>query len=79
MGGGGGVSASILLRGEGMVIKGGGVAPKKKSPDFRSSEVGISACISFCMNSDLFFLNSFIQQTFNYVTMITVTEKRKGT
>ena len=42
-GGGAGLSASILLRGEGMVIRGGGgVAPKKKSPDFRSSEVGIS-------------------------------------
>ena len=37
----GGVSASILLRGEGRVIRGGGTQ-KKKSPDFRSSEVGIS-------------------------------------
>ena len=42
-GGGGGVSASILLRGEGRVIMGGGGAQTKKSPDFRSSEVGISA------------------------------------
>ena len=42
---GGGVSASILLRGEGRVMRaegGGGGAQKKKSPDFRSSEVGIS-------------------------------------
>ena len=36
------MSASILLRGEGRVIREGG-AQKKKSPDFRSSEVGISA------------------------------------
>ena len=39
-GGGGGVSASILFMGEGRVIRGG--AQKKKSPDFGSSEVGIS-------------------------------------
>ena len=42
--GGGGVSASILLSGEGRVIRGGS-AQKKKSPDFRSSEVGISESI----------------------------------
>ena len=46
-GGGGGVSASILLRGKGRVIRGGGGAQKKKSPDFRSSEVGISAILFF--------------------------------
>ena len=40
--GGGGVSASILFRGEGRVIRKGRSAQKKKSPDFRSSEVGIS-------------------------------------
>ena len=45
--GGGGVSASILLRGEGRVIRGGGGAQKKKSPDFRSSEVGISVVMYF--------------------------------
>ena len=37
---GGGVSASILFRGEGGVIRKG--CSKEKSPDFRSSEVGIS-------------------------------------
>ena len=44
-GGGGEISASILLRGEGRVIRGGGCS-EEKSPDFRSSEVGISETVT---------------------------------
>ena len=42
--GGGGLGESILFRGKDWVITGGGGgAQRLKSPDFRSSEVGISA------------------------------------
>ena len=41
-----GVSESILLRGEGRVITGGGGGcSEEKSPDFRSLEVGVSASL----------------------------------
>ena len=52
----------------------------KSTKTFSSIIIDTCTCISqntcICMNSDLYFLNSFIQQTFNYVTMITVLKKK---
>ena len=55
---GGRVSASLLSRGRGGGLRGGGGAPKKKSPDFRSSEVGIS--VYWYLNQKYMNSNSFL-------------------